>query len=124
MPIFSVGPAVKPSWKVLSIPLAAIACGGFVAAAQNDAAGKEDRKEPPFEMVQGSKLYKVLPKDAIPAIDEPTFVKASDAIHMDDSEPVMGVEIGSPPKAYPLYLLDHHEIVNDTVGGRAIAATW
>ena len=75
-------------------------------------------------MVQGAKMYQVLPKDAIPSIDEPRFVKASEALYMEESEPVLGIDIGGIRKAYPLYLLDHHEVVNDTAGGRPIAATW
>jgi len=37
---------------------------------------------------------------------------------------VMGVAIGSEARAYPLATLDLHEIVNDTVGGQAIAVTY
>lgn len=75
-------------------------------------------------MIEGDPMYKVLSRDAIPSIDEPRFVKAWEAPHMEQSEPVLGVELGGKARAYPLYLLDHHEIVNDEVGGEAIAATW
>jgi hypothetical protein len=37
---------------------------------------------------------------------------------------VIGVEIGGESRAYPLMLLNWHEIVNDTLGGRKIAVTY
>jgi hypothetical protein len=78
----------------------------------------------PTEDLRGSPLYKVLERDAIPAIDEPRFVPAAAASFMKEDEPVLGVFDGRAAKAYSLWLLDHHEIVNDTLGERPIAATW
>ena len=43
---------------------------------------------------------------------------------MTPSERVIGVSINGESRAYPLNLLSRHEIVNDTVGGKAIAVTW
>jgi len=74
---------------------------------------------------QGDPMYSVLPVDAIPAIRTPEFVTGEAAdLQMLPDEPVLGVVIGGEVHAYSLWHLDHHEIVNDTVGGRAIAATW
>ena len=114
------------------VALSALALYGCLMAGEQaaetskkDEETKRPRRPPPeVTLVQGSKLYRVLPKDAIPSIDEPRFLEASEALYMEDSEPILGVDSGSPPKAYPLYLLDHHEIVNDTLGDRPIAATW
>lgn len=78
----------------------------------------------PTEDLRGSPLYKVLERDAIPAIDEPRFVPAAAASFMKEDEPILGVRDGQAAKAYSLWLLDHHEIVNDTLGDRPIAATW
>jgi hypothetical protein len=73
----------------------------------------------------GDEVYQVLPLGAIPAIDDPTFVtgKAADA-RMRPEEPVLGVVIGDTARAYSLWHLDAHEIVNDEIEGTAIAATW
>ena len=65
----------------------------------------------------------VLPRDAIPAIKKPEFVPADDA-GLDDNEPVVGVTINGESRAYALYLLNHHEIVNDKIGDDAFAVTW
>ena len=73
----------------------------------------------------GDPMYTVLPLDAIPAIREPEFLTGTDADQqMAPDEPVLGIIIADEVHAYSLWQLDAHEIVNDTVGGRAIAATW
>ena len=36
---------------------------------------------------------------------------------MSDSDTVIGLEINGEAKAYPLFILVWHEIVNDKVGG-------
>ncbi len=67
----------------------------------------------------------VLAKDAIPAIRSPEFVDAAGAeAWMNADEPIIGVEIDGDARAYPVAMLSRHEIVNDTVGGLPIAATW
>lgn len=65
-------------------------------------------------------IESVLPRDAIPSIDDPTFGSAYDG---DDSDEVVVVE-ADPPRGYPVRILNYHEIVNDAVNGRPIAATW
>ena len=65
----------------------------------------------------------LLPFDAIPAITEPQFVSADEAKLAPDT-PVIGVAINGESRAYSLYLLNGHEIVNDSVGGEKIATTW
>ncbi len=74
---------------------------------------------------EGDPMYTLLALDAIPAIRTPEFVSGEAADQqMQDDEPVLGVVIDGEAHAYSLWQLDHHEIVNDTLGGRAIAATW
>lgn len=68
-------------------------------------------------------IHTVLPVDAIPAIFEPRFLPA-DAADVHDDSPMIGVSFGGEHRAYSMVLLNAHEIVNDEVGGRAIASTW
>ena len=71
------------------------------------------------------RIITVLGKDAIPAILDPQFVSAAEAVsQMKPSERVLGVSINGEHRAYPLNLLSRHEIVNDTVGGKPVAVTW
>ncbi len=55
----------------------------------------------------------------IPPLDEPDYVPATDmeADYLERDELVIGVRINGDARAFPLRLMDHHEIVNDTVGG-------
>ncbi len=71
------------------------------------------------------RIYTILGRDGIPAILMPSFVEARQAYtQMVPEERVLGVSINGDHRAYPLNLLSRHEIVNDTVGGKAIAVTW
>jgi hypothetical protein len=70
-------------------------------------------------------IVTLLPRDAIPAIDNPVFLSPEEAdSEYNDKEFVMGLSINGDHRAYSVGLLSGHEIVNDTVGGRKIAVTW
>ena len=64
------------------------------------------------------------PKDGIPAILEPKFVTPAEVDFLRDSDAVIGVEVGGVARAYPIRILNWHEVVNDTVGGQSIAVTF
>jgi hypothetical protein len=64
------------------------------------------------------------PKDGIPSIDNPKFVKAQDAQFLSDDELVIGLNINGETKAYPLIILVWHEIVNDRLGDLPVAVTY
>ncbi|MBI3781119.1 MAG: DUF3179 domain-containing protein [candidate division NC10 bacterium] len=77
------------------------------------------------DIVSDSPIITVLPKDAIPAIDNPKFVSATEGDRvMKPEEPVLGVSNGHEAKAYSLWQLNHHEIVNDRIGTLPVAVTW
>ncbi len=84
------------------------------------------RPEPQvFAVFEADTMYSVLPPDAIPAIREPEYVTGEAArAQMVADEPVIGVSMGDDAVCWSTWHLDRHEIVNDHVGGRAIAATW
>ena len=64
------------------------------------------------------------PKDGIPSIDDPKFAEISDSRFMSDSDTVIGLEINGEVKAYPIFILVWHEIVNDNVGGVPVSVTY
>ena len=64
------------------------------------------------------------PKDGIPSIDNPVFAPVSESQFMSDSDTVIGLEINGDAKAYPLFILVWHEIVNDTVGEIPVSVTY
>ncbi|MCA9409290.1 MAG: DUF3179 domain-containing protein [Candidatus Omnitrophica bacterium] len=63
-------------------------------------------------------------QDAIPAIDAPKFDQAQAAYFFLDDDRVISVEIGGEARAYPLKVLNWHEIINDQILGTPIAVTW
>jgi hypothetical protein len=70
-------------------------------------------------------IVTLLPRDAIPAIDNPQFLSVAEAQRFYDAdELVIGVEFNGEARAYSVPFLSNHEIVNDTVGGEKIAVTW
>jgi hypothetical protein len=73
----------------------------------------------------GDTMYTVLPPNAIDAIMEPEFVTGEEADEqMSPDEMVLGIMFGGETRAYSLWHLDAHEIVNDSIAGVPIAATW
>lgn len=77
------------------------------------------------DVIQGSPVLTVLPVDAIPAIDNPHYVPVAEADRfMRADEFVLGITDGKAAKAYSTWQLNHHEIVNDGLGGVPLAVTW
>ncbi len=69
--------------------------------------------------------HRVVPSQ--PAIIDAPFVTASEVNRqVYDKELVIGVEINGEARAYPINALTgpSREIINDTLGGQAIAASW
>ncbi len=63
-------------------------------------------------------------KDGIPSIDAPKFVSVSDATFLADDDLGLLLTVGSDTRFYPFRILNWHEIVNDTVGGKAVTVTY
>ncbi len=63
------------------------------------------------------------PKDGIPALTDPLFDALDESTIPDDVFGVL-VEIDDDVRFYPYNVLVWHEIVNEVVGGRAIAVTF
>ena len=63
-------------------------------------------------------------KDGIPALVDPTQLAAAEAAYLGDDELVFGVEIEGDARAYPLRILDWHEMFNDVIGGVPVALAY
>ena len=64
------------------------------------------------------------PRDGIPAIDTPHFVSAATATFLRGSDRVLGIRHHGVIKAYPVAILNWHEIVNDTLAGEPVVVTY
>jgi hypothetical protein len=63
-------------------------------------------------------------KDGIPAILKPPYVQADQATFLLDGDRVLGLSMGKEAKAYPIKILNWHEIVNDSIGGKPVVITY
>jgi hypothetical protein len=64
------------------------------------------------------------PRDGIPAIDRPRFLMGARADHMRPWDEILGIVVDGEAKAYPIRIMNWHEIVNDRIGGQPIAVTY
>lgn len=63
-------------------------------------------------------------KDGIPSIDHPQFVRAEAADFIKDQDRVLALRYQGVEKAYPIAIMNWHEIVNDRFQDTAIAVTF
>ena len=63
-------------------------------------------------------------KNGIPALHAPKFVDAVDARFLSDKSRVLGVLRNGRAKAYPIRIMDRHEVVNDSFAGEPIVVTY
>ncbi|AGA33529.1 hypothetical protein TVNIR_1868 [Thioalkalivibrio nitratireducens DSM 14787] len=64
------------------------------------------------------------PRDGIPALTDPEFIGAGGAHGLRDDDRVLGVFRNGVAKAYPLGIMNYHEVVNDLFGAEPIAVTY
>jgi hypothetical protein len=65
-------------------------------------------------------------KDGIPSIDNPHFltVEEADQALMQNGDRVLGFVSNNQARAYPIKILNWHEIVNDRVGGNPVVISF
>lgn len=124
---------IKRSWWLAWLALGLSACGPTgqpEAAAPGSGelqveAPKRNERVADVSKYDEYQIITLLPPDAIPAIDDPTFLTAAEAAEFYEAdELVIGVVFNGEARAYSVPHLSSHEIVNDTVGGVKIAVTW
>ena len=62
--------------------------------------------------------------DGIPDLQNPNTISAEEADYLEIYDRVLGVSINGEDRAYPLRIVNAHEMVNDVVGGEPIALMW
>ncbi len=91
--------------------------------------GSGMKNSPPFDLsnstVPASQIRHGGPaKDGIPALSRPKWLTASDASYLGPENRVIGVSVGGQSRAYPLLILNYHEIVNDQLADQPVAVTY
>ncbi len=64
------------------------------------------------------------PRDGIPAIDNPLFVRATESKEYTKRSQVLGVYYNGVAKAYPIMIMDWHEVVNDHFEGQPVVISY
>jgi hypothetical protein len=64
------------------------------------------------------------PEGCIPALDDPAVADAAGGSWYDDEAIVFGVVVNGEARAYPKNIMEVHEMVNDTIGGRRIGMPY
>lgn len=73
----------------------------------------------------GEPMYTVLPPGAIKEINKAEFVTGSEAAaQMSADEPVVALQLGNETRAYSLWQLDSHEVVNDAHNSISFIVSW
>lgn len=78
-----------------------------------------DLRIPLNEIMQGGP-----PRDGIPAINNPKFLKASEADFLEDDDEVLAITKNGVAKAYPIRIMNYHEVVNDFFGEDPVIVTF
>ena len=77
------------------------------------------------EIRKGNPRWPADPRDKIPAIYKPEITTAKDAARfLKGSDRVLGIVIEGEARAYPLFILQVHEMCNDRLAGRPIAPNY
>lgn len=57
-------------------------------------------------------------------LPRPGFVEAGATKHVAEDDLVLGVEVGTEARAYPVRAMAYHHLVNDVIAGEAVVATY
>lgn len=64
------------------------------------------------------------PRGCIPALDDPELTPAADGAWYPDERLVFGIVVGDEAVAFPKHIMEVHEMVNVTIGGRRIGMPY
>lgn len=62
--------------------------------------------------------------DGIPPLEQPRMLAAAEANRLVDGEPVFGLFVNGEARAYPLRVMDQHEMANDVIGGEPVSLAY
>jgi len=65
-----------------------------------------------------------VPKDGIPDLIDPPVITPDQATYLNPDDRVFGVSINGEHRAYPLRIMNPHEMANDILGGEPIALAY
>ncbi len=114
--------------NICAIGVFTVIAGGCATPPASTGPPVVDRATPATERTPtgGEAYHDLIPyraKDAKTAIVEPVMLPAREAMLAAGTK-VIGVFVNQEARAYPLFILNNHQIVNDMVGGTPVSASW
>ncbi|MCG8440648.1 MAG: DUF3179 domain-containing protein [Caulobacterales bacterium] len=86
----------------------------------NDETTRRDRMKIRLEEI----VWGGVAVDGIPSLDDPTLITPAQASYLKDDDPVFGVAVNGDARAYPLRIMNWHEMFNDVIGGVPVALAY
>jgi hypothetical protein len=81
-------------------------------------------KDAPAAVRVGEVTWGGVKLGGIPALVNPKTLDVAEADYLPNTDAVFGVSIDGDHRAYPLRILDWHEMANDVVGGKPVALAY
>ena len=76
-------------------------------------------------LIPASEIFSGGPgRDGIPSLDAPVFVPAGEASFLRPKDRVLGIDLDGVQRAYPIRILNYHEIVHDVIGDTPVVITY
>jgi hypothetical protein len=63
-------------------------------------------------------------KDGIHSVDAPRFAELPEATWLGPDTEVLGLKVGDQARAYPVRILEYHQIVNDVIGDAPVLVSY
>jgi hypothetical protein len=132
------GPAIIRSgwWVALAAAVVTLVVGAVLVAPLFDRTPGSSQG-PDFDLsdtaVPSNLIVRAMNRDGVRALAAPMMIDADEVDRFNREERgkmlvpndrVIGIEISGDARAYPMRLMRWHEVVNDVVGGEAIAVTY
>lgn len=105
--------------RVIAVLLACVLAGEAAGLDRHNGFDVGNASIPRREILSGGPV-----RDGIPSIDRPEFVNAADASYLKADSRVIGLEYGGESRAYPISILNWHEVVNDRIGEQAVVVSF
>jgi hypothetical protein len=105
-------------WGTLAVLVAMRIPGWWQSRGDLNGFAVQDALIDPAEILPGGP-----PRDGIPAIDHPRFLPAA-AADLAPEARVLGIAYRGQARAYPVAVLERHEIVNDRFGKRPVVVSY
>ncbi|MDX1636606.1 MAG: DUF3179 domain-containing protein [Balneolaceae bacterium] len=111
-------------YPLLLTVLTVTGCSGSVKSGEGNTGNGNDLEFSDEWIIPDNEILDGGPgRDGIPSIDDPKFAEPA-RLNYPDERLVIGIRSGTEIKAYPHYVMDYHEIVNDVIGDFYYALTY